>query len=385
MCLCRIDISSLGRTNSAIEYADYIARLGKKAPGNAAGLERDPCLHFESANMPMWARDSREAQTEADVRAARHYWIAADRFERSRGRLAVKILLSLPLSLTLQQQIDLARRFVDRATAVQDGCLPATWAIHAGHGRSPHLHLAISERIFDGHSRTERSWFTRASIPGKRAQDGGARKTRELTQNWIAVLRNDWAHLANAALEAAGSIDRMDPRSNVDRGLDSTPTVPEGNGPGAERRKKENLRRREIDREMAEVDAELRELRAQADAEEVDPLSNSRVASVDLLRADAPEDFQPEQIHSSLEEQRDQIGSLGGSNVNRLAADNSEAPESAIFHSEPAVHDPDWPEAFDAEPECVALEPDDFTSLDGIANDADDDFPEQEPDWASDH
>jgi hypothetical protein len=84
--------------------------------------------------------------------------------------------------------------------------------------------------VADGHDRTPKTWFRRASVAGKRSPElGGAKKTATFQPRaWVSEVRARWASHANAALEQAGKDARIDHRSHAARGIGQRPTVHEG-------------------------------------------------------------------------------------------------------------------------------------------------------------
>ena len=100
---------------NARSKAAYITRQSEYA------WRRD-LVHAESRNMPSWAR-----QGHTD------FWEAADKHEAANGKLYYELEFALPKELTKEQQLDLARSFLDSRAQVADvaGSLPYTFAIHS--------------------------------------------------------------------------------------------------------------------------------------------------------------------------------------------------------------------------------------------------------------
>src|ERR1700693_1117851 len=97
--------------------------------------DRSELLHAESQMLPAWA-----------VGDPALYWKAADQHERANGRLYQQVEVALPIELTPEQQVELARSFALELAATSDGFLPYTLAVHRGQGRNPHAHILLSER-----------------------------------------------------------------------------------------------------------------------------------------------------------------------------------------------------------------------------------------------
>jgi len=161
-------------------------------------------LHAVSGNMPEWVGSPVE------------YWNAADIYERANGRLYKELQFALPIELNPDQRIELAENFARAVTEEQN--LPYSLAVHAGKGENPHCHLMISERVNDGDSRNREQWFKRFN--GKEPAKGGAKKTDKLKpKEWLIQTREQWANMANQVLEKYGHEERIDHRSNDERGL----------------------------------------------------------------------------------------------------------------------------------------------------------------------
>lgn len=200
---------SIRNGQSARAKYDYVAREGDYAK------REDKLLHAESGHMPSWAADDPAL-----------YWQSADDFERANARLFKEIEFALPLELTLEQNITLARQFAEELTGdVDGGKLPFTLAVHGGFDQNPHCHLVLSERVNDAIDRGPETWFKRVAT-GKSAkpENGGARKTAALKRTeWLEETRERWSRLANKALEAAGHDARIDHRSLADQGIARKP------------------------------------------------------------------------------------------------------------------------------------------------------------------
>lgn len=303
MALCYMQLDSLTRdSGSASKHVSYICRAGEYARGRPHGRERDRCLHVESAHMPAWALEAEGHDAEKVRAAGGRYWQAADAGERANARLAVKLMVALPIELHPALHVPLAREFALRAaTLSDDSVLPVVWAIHEGKGTNPHVHLLISERINDGHVRSESTWFKRAATGTKPIESGGARKTRELTRDWIDTLRNDWAEMANGALERAGHSERMDPRSNLERGIEDLSAQHVGWGPSSERRRRENLSRQSLNAALRNLRAERARVEAEQDTDQADGLAQHEVKNDDQRHPDSTglPRLQPDQLEGA--------------------------------------------------------------------------------------
>ena len=144
---------------SARAKSDYIEREGRYEK------DSEELEYKEHGNMPEWAEDDPGS-----------YWEAADKYERSNGRLYSEIQFALPKELDDAGRRDVASDFAAQLTGPEK--LPYTMAIHRGgaEGENPHAHLMYSERGQDGIERSSEQWFRRYN--GKAPETGGARKSR---------------------------------------------------------------------------------------------------------------------------------------------------------------------------------------------------------------
>ena len=183
---------------SARAKSDYIEREGRYEQ------DSEELEYKEHGNMPEWAEDDPGS-----------YWEAADKYERSNGRLYSEIQFALPKELDEAERLELAVEFAERVCSKER--LPYTLAIHRGgaNGENPHAHLMFSERGHDGIERDAEQWFRRYNR--KAPEKGGARKSRAAKAgDWLEKTRKAWEQTANRALERAGRAERIDGRSLAD-------------------------------------------------------------------------------------------------------------------------------------------------------------------------
>jgi hypothetical protein len=222
---------------NARSKAAYITRQSEYA------WRRD-LVHAESRNMPSWAAGHTD------------FWAAADKHEAVNGKLYYEIEFSLPRELTKEQQLDLARSFLDSRAQVADvaGSLPYTFAIHSP--RQPHVHAVFNERAFDGQDRAPDTWF-------KRAHGGGARKTRTMQPKaWLHETRAAWATACNQALQNAGYGVRVDHRTLEAQGVtDRLPAPHVGPKAWAMEQRGVQTERGDLWREVQEANGAMQELR----------------------------------------------------------------------------------------------------------------------------
>jgi Ti-type conjugative transfer relaxase TraA len=231
MAVCHFALQAIsrGKGRSAIAAAAY--RSGTALTNEATGKRHDYSRRVRSGEIDPAETDilvpDGVAATWALDRS--QLWNAAERVERRKdSRVATEILLALPAELDHAQRRTLttqyAQMLADRYGVAVD------YAIHppskAGDQRNHHAHLLMTTRRIGAQGLGERSALEHNE--DKRKALGLLRRAAE-----IRNLREEWAQLANRALERAGQEARLDPRSYRDRGIDLVPQPkkgPAGNG-----------------------------------------------------------------------------------------------------------------------------------------------------------
>ena len=122
---------------------------------------------------------------------------------RTNSQLWREVEIALPLALTPEQHIQLLTEYVQEQF-IERGMV-ACIALHDRKTGNPHAHILLTLRdiTLDGFGAKRRDWNDKA-----------------LVTQW----REAWATACNAALEQAGSTERIDHRSNKDRGIDAPAT-----------------------------------------------------------------------------------------------------------------------------------------------------------------
>ena len=200
MAIYSLRLTPIGKTTqkrpfTAAAHVRYIAR-----PGAAT--------HVMAERMP-----------ENKGRAQR--WLrSAEKADRKNARVADKLVIALPIELTLDQNIGLVRTFAETLTRGR-----ASWfaAIHArGKDReNPHVHILVRDRDVQTGERV-----VMFSAGPKEVQQRAAKgKTAPTTLNLIREL---WEKSANAALAEAGRRERIDRRRLSAQGIARPAQVHEG-------------------------------------------------------------------------------------------------------------------------------------------------------------
>ena len=152
-------------------------------------------------------------------------WNMAEKTEtRKNSRTAREIVINIPHELSNKQKghvvMDLAKHLVDKYGVAVDACVHAPDT--QGDNRNYHAHLLLTtrklERLESGHiALTDKSQL---ELSNTQLKDLGLPRA----QDELKGLRQEWATIANRALEKAGIEERIDHRSHADRGLDLLPT-----------------------------------------------------------------------------------------------------------------------------------------------------------------
>lgn len=201
-----------GGKGKAASHSAYIAREGKYG----AGSKQEDLQLRQHGNLPAWAADK-----------PANFWSAADKFERVNGTAYTEYELALPAELSIVQNVELVEEFIGQVVRTK----PYEFAIHApeaalGNVSQPHVHVMVNNRVPDGLDRPREQHFKRynATNPelGGCKKDSGGRHRGEMKE-LAASIRKTWAELQNQHLEKHGHADRVDHRSNKDRGLNRVP------------------------------------------------------------------------------------------------------------------------------------------------------------------
>ncbi len=241
-------------------------------------------------------------------------WNAVEKAEKTKdSRLAREFVVALPVELGRDEWIALLTDFIQINFVAEGMC--ADVCIHDTDGHNPHAHIMLTVRPLtkDGkwQHKTEKEYlcvrngeewgFTAAEF--KSAQSEGWEKQYQykvgkkmvymapsqaevqgldrvskypkstkygrqnpITARWnseeqLVLWRAAWADITNQFLERAGSQERVDHRSHVERGLDEQPTIHEGVVAHAMEKKGIVSDRCELNRQIKADNALLQELK----------------------------------------------------------------------------------------------------------------------------
>lgn len=157
----------------------------------------------------------------------RLFWSAADKFERSNGSAGRGITISLPNVFSDERNITLTHRLAHHIA----GPRPCEFVLHRPKGSisgtdHPHAHIMISDRGLDGVERPAEQFFSRAN--SKDPTTGGARKlsggkTSKQMALQLHQTKAEVASIINEVLAESGFSERVDHRSNKERGILKAP------------------------------------------------------------------------------------------------------------------------------------------------------------------
>jgi len=197
-------------------------------------------------------------------------WNAVEMSERnSNAQLAREIEISLPVELTREQNIDLAREYAQRQFVDKGMC--ADVCVHDKDDGNPHAHIVLTLRPFN----EDGTWAAKSKKEyilddnGERIKlKNGEFKTRKInTVDWNEQDRAEewraaWKDAQNAALKLHGHTARVDHRSYARQGKDQIPTV--HLGVAASQMEKRGIRteRGNINREIDVTNRQMGQLQA---------------------------------------------------------------------------------------------------------------------------
>ncbi|MBP2275772.1 MULTISPECIES: MobQ family relaxase [Sphingomonas] len=230
MALFSMRVQQIKRSAGQSPVAAAAYRAGERLHDERQGITHDytrktGIVHKEIMvpdNAPAWARKlDRES-----------LWNMVDKRERRKdAQTAREIRIMLPREIAPDARVALVRDFV-RRNFVDLGMI-ADVAIHcpkAADGQDqPHAHVLLTMReILDSGfgDKSRHDWVP--DPMGRTHSDGRPVMVESNAQSWNSAAyyercREDWENTANAALERAGSAERIDRRSYLERGLSKLP------------------------------------------------------------------------------------------------------------------------------------------------------------------
>ena len=256
---------SRGKGKSAVAAAAY--RSGEKLRNEWDGVTHDytrkgGVVHTEIM-LPLHAPPSFSDRSTL--------WNSVELYEKAgNAQLAREIDAALPIELSREEQIRLVREYCSSQFVSRGMCVD--FAIHDTDSGNPHCHIMLTMRPLDGRG----AWAAKSKKEYDLDENGerirlpsGRYKTHKVdltgwnSQENALVWRKAWADISNDYLERAGSPERIDHRSNAERGIDEIPTVHMGVAACQMERKGIATEKGELNRSIQKANRLIREIRAQ--------------------------------------------------------------------------------------------------------------------------
>ena len=260
-----IGIVSRGKGKSAVAAAAY--RSGEKLTNEWDGMTHDytrkgGVVHTEIMLPPHAPPSFSDRST---------LWNSVELYEKAgNAQLAREIDAALPIELSREEQIRLVREYCSSQFVSRGMCVD--YAIHDTDSGNPHCHIMLTMRPLDERG----AWAAKSKKEYDLDENGerirlpsGRYKTHKVDlTGWndkgnALLWRKAWADISNAYLERAGSPERIDHRSNAERGIDEIPTVHMGVAACQMEKKGIATEKGELNRNIQKANRLIREIRAQ--------------------------------------------------------------------------------------------------------------------------
>ena len=262
---CNISIVSRGKGKSAVAAAAY--RSGEKLTNERDGMTHDytrkgGVVHNEIMLPPHAPPSFSDRST---------LWNSVELYEKAgNAQLAREIDAALPIELSREEQIRLVREYCSSQFVSKGMCVD--FAIHDTDSGNPHCHIMLTMRPLDERG----AWAAKSKKEYDLDENGerirlpnGRYKTHKVDlTGWndkgnALLWRKAWADISNSYLERAGSTERIDHRSNAERGIDEIPTVHMGVAACQMEKKGIATEKGELNRAIRKSNRLIKEIRAQ--------------------------------------------------------------------------------------------------------------------------
>ena len=260
-----IGIVSRGKGKSAVAAAAY--RSGEKLTNEWDGMTHDytrkgGVVHTEIMLPPHAPPSFSDRST---------LWNSVELYEKAgNAQLAREIDAALPIELSREEQIRLVREYCSSQFVSRGMCVD--YAIHDTDSGTPHCHIMLTMRPLDERG----AWAAKSKKEYDLDENGerirlpsGRYKTHKIDlTGWndkdnTLLWRKAWADFTNDFLERNGSPERIDHRSNAERGIDEIPTVHMGVAACQMEKKGIATEKGELNRNIQKANRLIREIRAQ--------------------------------------------------------------------------------------------------------------------------
>ena len=260
-----IGIVSRGKGKSAVAAAAY--RSGEKLTNEWDGMTHDytrkgGVVHTEIMLPPHAPPSFSDRST---------LWNSVELYEKAgNAQLAREIDAALPIELSREEQIRLVREYCSSQFVSRGMCVD--FVIHDTNSGNPHCHIMLTMRPFNERG----AWAAKSKKEYGLDENGerirlpsGRYKTHKIDlTGWndkdnTLLWRKAWADYTNDFLERNGSPERIDHRSNAERGIDEIPTVHMGVAACQMEKKGIATEKGELNRNIQKANRLIREIRAQ--------------------------------------------------------------------------------------------------------------------------
>ncbi len=198
-------------------------------------------------------------------------WNSVELYEKAgNAQLAREIDAALPIELSREEQIRLVREYCSSQFVSKGMCVD--FVIHDTNSGNPHCHIMLTMRPLDERG----TWAAKSKKEYDLDENGerirlpsGRYKTHKVDlTGWndkdnTLLWRKAWADFTNDFLERNGSPERIDHRSNAERGIDEIPTVHMGVAACQMEKKGIATEKGELNRSIQKTNRLIREIRAQ--------------------------------------------------------------------------------------------------------------------------
>ena len=216
MAIYHFSVKNISRSagRSAVACAAY--RSGEKLIDERYGKEQDYTkktgVDFKNIYAPIYTKPS--------LTNRQTLWNAVEKEERRKdATLAREFEIAFPHELNQRQREqlldELCSQIVNRHSVVVDAVIHAPHTRGGSDERNYHAHIMFTSRHIDQDT---------GEFSKNKFRDFNKEKSSETVAAW----RKDFADLCNKYLEQANSLERVDHRSNADRGIDLEATWHEG-------------------------------------------------------------------------------------------------------------------------------------------------------------
>ena len=221
-------VISSGNGKSAVSSAAYrrATLMTRESDGRVISFTgKQHVVHTELSllsEVPAWFRIAIDGRDENSASA--FLWNAVEKKEGLKGTgFAMETNIALPIELTLEQNIALARDWIE--TEVTSQGFVADWAYHDAPG-NPHIHVMIPLRKLSEKGFAAKFEFARDPAGNILYREDGKPRYERMAgpMKHLIPWRRSWAEVTNRHLAAAGFDLRIDHRSHAEAGIKIEPT-----------------------------------------------------------------------------------------------------------------------------------------------------------------